>query len=111
MPPATIAILDFGAQYVQLIARRVREEHVHSIIVEPDVSVDRLRKLNTVGLILSGGPSSVYAEGAPRCRPEIFDASTAEREQFLGLRPPGGSMIVWITRSDVKHRWRQPWRG
>ncbi len=73
MHPPTIAILDFGAQYVQLIARRVRENHVHSVIVPPDVTVDQLRDQNTVGLILSGGPGSVYEANAPRCRKEIFD--------------------------------------
>lgn len=74
MQPPTIAILDFGAQYVQLIARRVRENHVHSVIVRPDVSPDELRQQNVVGIILSGGPSSVYDEDAPRCRPELMDA-------------------------------------
>ena len=71
--PPTIAILDFGAQYVQLIARRVREHHVHSVIVQPDVTVDQLRAHNVVGLIFSGGPASVYADDAPRCRMEILD--------------------------------------
>jgi len=74
MPPATIVIVDFGAQYVQLIARRVRENHVHSVIVPADVTVAQLREHNAVGIILSGGPSSVYDEGAPRCRQEIIDA-------------------------------------
>jgi len=73
MPPATIAIVDFGAQYVQLIARRVREQRVHSVIVRADVTPDELRELNTVGLILSGGPGSVYAEGAPKCRADILE--------------------------------------
>jgi len=73
MQTPTIAILDFGAQYVQLIARRVRENHTHSVIVPPDVTVDTLREMNTVGLIFSGGPGSVYAEGAPRCRAEVLE--------------------------------------
>ncbi|MHC4696453.1 MAG: glutamine-hydrolyzing GMP synthase, partial [Planctomycetota bacterium] len=73
MHPSTIAILDFGGQYVQLIARRVRENHVHSVIVPPDIAAEELRAHHAVGLILSGGPGSVYAEGAPRCRPEIFE--------------------------------------
>lgn len=73
MQPPTIAILDFGAQYVQLIARRVRENHVHSAIVAPDVTVEKLQALNTVGLIFSGGPASVYGDDAPRCRPEILE--------------------------------------
>src|ERR687895_2167757 len=68
-----IPILDFGAQYVQLIARRVREKGVYSELVRPDISVEQLRKLNPKGLILSGGPSSVYEAGAPKCDPAIFD--------------------------------------
>jgi GMP synthase (glutamine-hydrolysing) len=69
----TVPILDFGSQYVQLIARRVREAGVYSVLVRPDISVDELRKMNPVGVILSGGPSSVYEPGAPRCDPRIFD--------------------------------------
>src|SRR4051812_47375867 len=68
-----IPILDFGAQYAQLIARRVREKGVFSELVRPDISADDLRKLNPKGLILSGGPSSVYEPNAPRCDPKIFD--------------------------------------
>src|SRR5438552_16599250 len=68
-----IPILDFGSQYAQLIARRVREKGVFSELVRPDISADELKKLNTKGLILSGGPSSVYEANAPRCDPKIFD--------------------------------------
>ncbi len=73
VPQETIPILDFGAQYVQLIARRVREAGVYSLLVTPDISVAELRKLNPKGLILSGGPSSVYEAGAPKCDPGIFE--------------------------------------
>jgi GMP synthase (glutamine-hydrolysing) len=65
-------ILDFGAQYAQLIARRVREQHVYSEIVRHDLSATEIQRLRPQGLILSGGPSSVYAPGAPRCDPELF---------------------------------------
>src|SRR3954462_12429950 len=68
-----IPILDFGSQYAPLIARRVREKGVYSELVRPDISVDDLRKLNPKGIILSGGPSSVYDPGAPKCDPKIFD--------------------------------------
>src|SRR5215212_2345695 len=68
-----IPILDFGSQYAQLIARRVREKGVYSELVRPDISVEQLKKLNPRGIILSGGPSSVYEEGAPKCDPKIFD--------------------------------------
>src|SRR3954463_3352115 len=68
-----IPILDFGSQYAQLIARRVREKGVFSELVRPDISVEQLKKMNPRGLILSGGPSSVYEANAPRCDPKIFD--------------------------------------
>src|SRR5689334_21279696 len=68
-----IPILDFGSQYAQLIARRVREKGVYSELVRPDISADDLKKLKPKGIILSGGPNSVYEQGAPRCDPRIFD--------------------------------------
>jgi len=69
----TIVILDFGSQYAQLIARRVRENGVYSVLARPDVSAEEIRGLNPKGLIFTGGPSSVYEEGAPRCRPEMLE--------------------------------------
>src|SRR3954467_13136191 len=68
-----IPILDFGSQYVQLIARRVREQGVYSELVRPDIPIDQLKALNPKGIILSGGTSSVYEPGAPRCGPRIFE--------------------------------------
>ncbi len=73
MAHETIVIVDFGSQYGQLIARRVREHKVYSRIVQPDVSVESLAGPNLKGIILSGGPASVYADGAPRCDPALFD--------------------------------------
>src|SRR3954462_1326430 len=68
-----VLVLDFGSQFVQLIARRVRERHAFATIVRHDLSVDRVRELNPIGIILSGGPMSVYEPGAPRCAPAILD--------------------------------------
>jgi len=68
-----VVVLDFGAQYNQLIARRVRECGVYSEILPHTTPVARLRQLAPRGLILSGGPSSVCESGAPRCDPGIFD--------------------------------------
>jgi GMP synthase (glutamine-hydrolysing) len=67
-----ILILDFGSQYTQLIARRVREQNVYSEIHPFDLSIERIRAMKPAGIILSGGPSSVYDEGAPRISAEIF---------------------------------------
>ncbi|MHC4571271.1 MAG: glutamine-hydrolyzing GMP synthase [Planctomycetota bacterium] len=68
-----IAILDFGSQYCQLIARRVREHNVYSQIFPADVTAEQLRNLGVKGLILSGGPASVYEKNAPRCDEVIFE--------------------------------------
>jgi GMP synthase (glutamine-hydrolysing) len=69
----TIAIIDFGSQYVQLIARRVREQNVYSIICSADTSAEKLGQMNLKGVILSGGPASVNDAGSPRCDEKIFD--------------------------------------
>ncbi len=68
-----ILILDFGSQYTQLIARRVREQNVYSEIQPFNIPFERIRAMNPTGIILSGGPSSVYDEGAPRISAEIFE--------------------------------------
>src|SRR5579884_2896639 len=68
-----ILILDFGAQYGQLIARRVREQNVFCQIIRHDLAAERVAELKPRGLILSGGPASVYAPGAPQCDPRLFD--------------------------------------
>jgi GMP synthase (glutamine-hydrolysing) len=72
----TILVLDFGSQYTQLIARRLRELSVYSEIWAPDTPAERLRSRNPIGIILSGGPKSVSDPGAPRCDPAIFNIGT-----------------------------------
>ncbi len=67
-----VLVLDFGSQYAQLIARRVRQQQVYCEIVRHDLPASRIRELAPKGIILSGGPSSVYEAGAPKCDPEIF---------------------------------------
>jgi len=67
-----VLVIDYGAQYARLIARRVRECKVYSEIIPHDTSVDEIRKMKPNGIILSGGPSSVYAAGAPGVDPEVF---------------------------------------
>ena len=68
-----IVILDFGSQYSELIARRIRETEVFSVVLGYATSADELRRMAPKGIILSGGPSSVYAEHAPLCDPAIWD--------------------------------------
>jgi GMP synthase (glutamine-hydrolysing) len=68
-----VLILDFGSQFGQLIARRVRELNVFCQVVRHDISAERIRELAPKGIILSGGPASVYEPKAPQCDPAIFD--------------------------------------
>uniref|UniRef100_A0A385I0G0 GMP synthase [glutamine-hydrolyzing] n=1 Tax=Paulinella micropora TaxID=1928728 RepID=A0A385I0G0_9EUKA len=68
-----IVILDFGSQYSELIARRVREKNVYSLIVKHTIDINELRLIKPKGIILSGGPNSVYDQGAPLCDPGIWD--------------------------------------
>jgi GMP synthase (glutamine-hydrolysing) len=69
----TIFVLDFGSQYTQLIARRLRELSVYTEVVPFNTSLATLRAKSPVGIILSGGPKSVSDEGAPRCAPQLFE--------------------------------------
>ena len=92
-----VLILDFGAQYCQLIARRVREQQVFCQIVRHDISAKRIAELAPKGLILSGGPASVYESKAPRCDPAIFDLDIPTLGicygMHLGCQILGGKVI------------------
>jgi GMP synthase (glutamine-hydrolysing) len=68
-----LIVLDFGAQYAQLIARRIRELRVFSEILAHDTPVDELRERNPIGIVLSGGPASIHEPGAPVLDPEILE--------------------------------------
>ncbi len=76
-----ILVLDFGSQYTQLIARRIREANVYCEIQPFNVSIDKIAALKPQGIILSGGPASVYQQDAPKVRPEILRLSVP----FLGI--------------------------
>jgi GMP synthase (glutamine-hydrolysing) len=67
-----IVVLDFGGQYTQLIARRIREQQVFSAVLPCTSSIEEIRKLEPAGIILSGGPSSVYDAEAPKCDPKVL---------------------------------------
>ena len=68
-----VLVVDFGAQYAQLIARRVREAGVYSELVPHTITAAEVREMNPLGIVMSGGPSSVYEEGAPQFDPEVFE--------------------------------------
>lgn len=69
----TVLILDFGSQYAQLIARRVREAGAFSVLLSPDTPIEKLASYQPAGIVLSGGPSSVSEKNAPRCDERIFE--------------------------------------
>ena len=69
----SILILDFGSQYSELIARRIRETNVFSLVVSNCISIEDILKINPKGIILSGGPNSVYDQNSPKCDEKIFD--------------------------------------
>src|SRR2546423_9140131 len=95
---ATIAILDFGSQYTQLIARRVRDSRVYCEILPHDVTLDELRARNVVGVILAGGPASVYEPGAPDLDPSILAGTMPVRGICYGMqlmaRVLGGDVVA-----------------
>ena len=68
-----VLVLDFGGQYNQLIARRVREHHVYCEVKSYKTPLEEIKAMNPVGIIFTGGPNSVYEESSPRCEQAIFD--------------------------------------
>ncbi|MFN2437205.1 MAG: GMP synthase (glutamine-hydrolyzing), partial [Desulfotignum sp.] len=68
-----IVVIDFGSQFNQLIARRVREHNVYCQVEPADISIDRIRALNPKGIILSGGPASIYEPDSPAIDKTLFD--------------------------------------
>ena len=93
---ATIAILDFGSQYTQLIARRVRDSRVYCEIFPHDVTLEELRARNVIGVILSGGPASVYEPDAPDIDPSIL----AGQMPVLGICY-GMQLMAHVLGADV----------
>src|SRR2546428_13543625 len=83
---ATIAILDFGSQYTQLIARRVRESRVYCEIFPHDITRAELDERDVTGVILSGGPASVYEPGAPTIDTAILDGTLPVRGVCYGMQ-------------------------
>ena len=73
MAAQTVLILDFGGQYKELIARRVRECGVYSVVKPGDISLDKIREIDPIGIILTGGPNSVYKKESPHCDKAMFD--------------------------------------
>lgn len=73
MKNETVIVLDFGGQYNQLIARRVRECNVYCEVLPYTVTMEKIKAMDPIGIIFTGGPNSVYGEGAPTCSKEVFE--------------------------------------
>lgn len=101
MSDNTILVLDFGAQYSRLIARRVRECKVYSEIVPYNISIKELKKRQPCGLILSGGPSSVYADGAPQINPEVFKLNIPILGICYGMQLMATSLGGRVEHNDI----------
>jgi len=97
----TILILDFGSQYSQLIARRVREQHVFCRLEPCTMPLDAVRDLQPRGIILSGGPSSVWAEGAPTCEPGLLDLAVPVLGICYGMQLLANLMGGRVERGDA----------
>ncbi|MFP5316535.1 MAG: glutamine amidotransferase-related protein, partial [Actinomycetes bacterium] len=97
-----VLVVDYGAQYAQLIARRVREADVYSEIVPHTLSTEELLARNPVAIILSGGPSSVYAEDAPRVDPELFDAGVPVLGICYGFQAMASALGDTVAKTGLR---------
>ena len=96
MAQQVVLILDFGGQYKELIARRVRECHVYSVVRAGDITPDEIRKIAPIGIILTGGPNSVYEKDSPHCDKAIFSLGIP----VLGICY-GTQLLAWSTGGTV----------
>ena len=100
----SILILDFGSQYSELIARRVREINVFSLVVSNRISIEDIQNINPKGIILSGGPNSVYEEYAPTCDHAIFSLGIPVLGICYGMqlmvKELGGSVTPAIKKAE-----------
>lgn len=97
-----IAILDFGSQYTQLIARRIREKSVFSKVLSHKISAAELKSMNPRGIVLSGGPSSVYDQNAPICDPALFNLGIPVLGICYGMQLMAHTLGGNVVRSDKR---------
>jgi len=97
-----VLILDFGSQYTQLIARKIREQKVYCEIHPFNYTLDEIKAFNPKGIVLSGGPSSVYDDGAPICDKKIFDLNIPMLGICYGMQLMSHLMGGKVSRSDKR---------
>ena len=100
----SILILDFGSQYSELIARRIREINVFSVVVSNFISIDEINNIKPRGIILSGGPNSVYEQNAPKCDVEVFNLGIPVLGICYGMqimvKELGGSVVPAVKKAE-----------
>ena len=100
----SILILDFGSQYSELIARRIREANVFSLVVTNFISIKEIQDINPQGIILSGGPNSVYEDNPPKCDQKIFNLGIPVLGICYGMqlmvRELGGTVTPAINKAE-----------
>ena len=97
-----VLVLDFGAQYAQLIARRVREARVFSEVIPHTATVEEIKARRPVALVLSGGPASVYAEGAPQLDPAVFDLGLPVFGMCYGFQAMAQALGGTVARTGTR---------
>lgn len=97
-----VLVVDFGAQYAQLIARRVREARVFSEVVSHTMTVEEIAARNPAAIVLSGGPSSVYAEGAPQLDPALFDLGIPVFGICYGFQAMAGALGGTVSHTGTR---------
>ena len=105
---APVLVVDFGAQYAQLIARRVREANVYSEIVPHTASVEAIQARRPAAVILSGGPQSVYTEGAPQVDPGLFDLGVPVFGICYGFQAMASALGGEVSRTGLSEFGRTP---
>src|ERR1700753_227317 len=99
-----VVVIDFGGQYTQLIARRVREQQVFSSVLPCTSKISDIQKFEPAGIILSGGPSSAYEEGAPTCDPAVLSMGIPVLGICYGMhwitKTMGGKVVPASRRED-----------
>ena len=96
MSQQTVLILDFGGQYKELVARRVRECGVYSVVKPGELSVSEIEKIAPIGIIFTGGPASVYEESAPKCDKALFGLGIP----VLGICY-GAQLTAWMHGGEI----------
>ena len=100
--PQTIVVLDFGSQYTQVIARRIREANVYSKVLPFNTGINEIRKINPVGIVLSGGPASVHSKGAPKPKKEVFNLGIPILGICYGLQLMGSMLGGEVKKSQLR---------